>query len=338
MKSVPKWINMRRNRLSLKLLLFLFLAASMSSITLGQTFAATVSVSPSSVTSPVTQDFIINVTVFGVSDLYGWEITLTWNSTLLEAVGVTEGTFLKSGNRATFFTYNIIATEGSLTVDCTLTGAFNGVNGDGTLATITFYVNSAGGCPLHLSEATLVDSQDNQIPSQTVDGYGYFRLVSSIATLKNVVGQGYSDGVNVTVANDKGDTEAFNVTLYANTTVIGNQTTSNLPNGTFIVLTFSWSTTNFVYGNYTLSAGIWPVQGETNSTSNCPGGNVVVTIPGDVNGDFKVGLSDLVLLGKAYNTKPGDARWNPNADINGDGKIGLSDLTLMGRHYNMRYP
>jgi hypothetical protein len=63
-----------------------------------------------------------------------------------------------------------------------------------------------------------------------------------------------------------------------------------------------------------------------------------VTIPGDLNGDFKVSLSDLVLLANAYGSKPGDAKWNPNAGINGNDKVDLSDLVLLASHYRQHYP
>jgi hypothetical protein len=60
---------------------------------------------------------------------------------------------------------------------------------------------------------------------------------------------------------------------------------------------------------------------------------VVVTIPGDLNGDFKVGLSDLVILAKPYGSIPGDTKWNPNADIDDDGVVGRSDLAILAQHY-----
>jgi hypothetical protein len=50
--------------------------------------------------------------------------------------------------------------------------------------------------------------------------------------------------------------------------------------------------------------------------------------------DGAVSLSDLVLLAKAYNSSPGNPRWNPAADINGDGLVNLSDLTLLAKNYN----
>jgi parallel beta-helix repeat protein len=54
---------------------------------------------------------------------------------------------------------------------------------------------------------------------------------------------------------------------------------------------------------------------------------------GDVNHDNRVNLQDLVLLAIAYNSVPGNPKWNPNADLNGDGKVSLQDLVLMANHY-----
>jgi hypothetical protein len=156
---------------------------------------------------------------------------------------------------------------------------------------------------------------------------------------KTVVCQTYNCSLKVIVSNQGDFTEAFNVTAYANTTVIGTQTVNNILNRTSMVLSFTWNTGGLAYGNWTLSAYVWPVPGETNTANNnYTGGWIVVTIPGDLNGDFKVSLSDLVLLANAYGSKPGDAKWNPNADINGNDKVDLSDLVLLASHYRQHYP
>jgi hypothetical protein len=60
---------------------------------------------------------------------------------------------------------------------------------------------------------------------------------------------------------------------------------------------------------------------------------VQVTIPGDINGDGTVSLADLVILATAYNSEPGDSKWNPNADINNNGIAGLTDLVIMAKTY-----
>lgn len=66
--------------------------------------------------------------------------------------------------------------------------------------------------------------------------------------------------------------------------------------------------------------------------------SVTVTIPGDIDGDFKVNLVDLVILALAYGSRPGEPKWNPNADIDGDNVVGLSDLVILALHYGQHYP
>jgi hypothetical protein len=54
---------------------------------------------------------------------------------------------------------------------------------------------------------------------------------------------------------------------------------------------------------------------------------------GDINGNGKVDLPDIVLLANAYGSKPSDSKWNPNADINENGKVDLPDLMILANHY-----
>jgi hypothetical protein len=61
--------------------------------------------------------------------------------------------------------------------------------------------------------------------------------------------------------------------------------------------------------------------------------NCTCTLPGDVNGDWKVDIKDLAAVGKAYGSVPGGGNWNANADFNGDGRISLMDLVIVGKNY-----
>lgn len=162
--------------------------------------------------------------------------------------------------------------------------------------------------------------------------------IANVTTFKKtVVGQGYP--VNVTVTAENLSTETFNVAVNATTTTIGTQTLNNTLNEAPSALTFVWNTSGFAYGNYTMSACAWPVPGEANVTDNMlVDGSVKVTIPGDINGDFKVDLGDLVIMAVAYGSKLGDLRWNPNADIDNNGVVGSSDLAVLAQHYGQHYP
>ena len=133
--------------------------------------AALLFVEPETLQGTTGQDLTLNVSVSNVTDLYGWEFYLGWNSSLLSLVSVNEGPFLMSGGN-TYFTYylNTTSTDEHVVVDCTLEGQIPGVNGIGTLATVTFNVTNAGQCPLNLYNVDLRDSSDTEIPSQAVGG------------------------------------------------------------------------------------------------------------------------------------------------------------------------
>ena len=151
---------------------------------------------------------------------------------------------------------------------------------------------------------------------------------SSLSITKTVIGQGFALSMYFAGPNYDNYPETFNVTVYANTTYVASQNVTLLTRNSNV--TFTWNTTGFAYGNYTL----WAFA----ANDNCKAGNIILTIPGDINGDFKVTLADLVLLANAYGSKPADAKWNSNADINGNGAVDLSDLVLLANHYGQHYP
>jgi hypothetical protein len=163
--------------------------------------------------------------------------------------------------------------------------------------------------------------------------------VTNITLLKTAVGQGYQCDINVTVANQGGYTETFNVTLYANATLIATISGVALDPAESNTLTFTWNTATWTLGQYGLSASVTSVQDETDKADNSlTDGIIPVTVPGDVDGNFKVQLTDLVLLAVAYGAQPGDSKWNPNADLDNNGTVGLSDLVILAQHYGQTYP
>jgi hypothetical protein len=320
----------------------------------------------------VGQNFTVAIVVQNVTPtnvpagLGGVEIHFAWNATLIQPLsfvnkinasdGVLNGTNIlgpsprfydDAGNQITTPPYS-----GATNYRVASGTPGKGWWGNGTVATITFQVIYQPSTPPPASSCTL-DLRYVELVTPNVDEIGFQRengqytilppphevIVTDVSPSKTVVGQGYSTFINVTVENQGGYTEDFNVTAYTNTTDIGNQTVNSLLKGTSTVLAFEWNTTGFVYGDYTLEAVASTVPNETNTANNdFVDGKVVVTIPGDLNGDFKVSLQDLVLLANAYGSKPGDPNWNPNADINGDGKVSLQDLVIMANHYGQHHP
>jgi hypothetical protein len=96
-----------------------------------------------------------------------------------------------------------------------------------------------------------------------------------------------------------------------------------LVNGTAVAYTLTENATHFmVYFTYNQSSE----QVE-----------VLLTLPGDINGDRRVSLQDLVLLAMAYGSKLGDPKWDARCDLKRDNKISLLDLVVLAKNYGKTY-
>jgi len=166
----------------------------------------------------------------------------------------------------------------------------------------------------------------------------YDIAVTNVKPMKNIVGQGFSADINVTVMNQGSFTETLQVTTYANSIYIGSQAVT-LSRGETKTVVFTWSTTGFAKGDYTISARATPVQGEIDkSDNNADDGAVTVTIAGDVDGDRDVDSSDLSTLSDAYGSEPSGSNGNSNCDINNDNKVDVLDIYYVGRNYGKTDP
>lgn len=127
--------------------------------------------------SALGDSFEVNVSIVDVSNLYGYQVKLYYDSTILNGTGQpAEGSFLSSGGGQTFFyiasfTDDYNSTYGVVWITSTLTGSVPGVSGSGVLATIEFKpLTVAASTPLHLEEVVLLDPNVSQIPYQNYDG------------------------------------------------------------------------------------------------------------------------------------------------------------------------
>jgi hypothetical protein len=127
-------------------------------------------------TTQIGELFQVNITVTGVVDLQGWQIVLYFNRSVLSALNITEGPFLKSAGETIFLVgengilndYN--ATHGRIMAGAALLG-YNWISGDGVLLTAKFNGTSIGSSFLTLGlngsglwYTQLIDKDDNEIP------------------------------------------------------------------------------------------------------------------------------------------------------------------------------
>jgi outer membrane protein assembly factor BamB len=158
--------------------------------------------------------------------------------------------------------------------------------------------------------------------------------------VKTVVGQGYNVSVYVNVTNDGGySVSDINITVYWSNSTHINQTIGNiiiqkLEKNETKTVKINWNTTGLAKGNYTISVYASPVQGETETEDNTfADGEIMVSIPGDINSDLTVNYLDAILLGNSFNSKPSDHNWTPNEDINNDEIVNYLDAIILGSHF-----
>ena len=77
-------------------------------------------------------------------------------------------------------------------------------------------------------------------------------------------------------------------------------------------------------GNYTVSAvSLYQWRYTTEEAT------FEVYLLGDVNGDGKVRVDDVLAVALSFGLNEGDPNWNPLYDLNGDGKIRVDDILIV---------
>ena len=337
-------------------LLFFILFLLIPMLPILKTYGATAAIAVDPPVSNVTigDTFNININVTNIANFTCWQLKLYFLKGVLNCTAAVEGPFLV-GPSGTFYgkiiTNNFNATHGELLAYATLNGNFS-VAGSGTILTVTFKAVGVGNTPLHMANIKLGDEKipPKDIPYSAFDGTVQVNraphdiAVTNITLGKTAIGQGYAGNINVTIENQGNYAETFNVSVYASLAEIATIKNVTLTNGMSTIITFTWNTSGFSKGNYTISASASPVQGETDTTdNNSTDGWIVVTIPGDVGGDFENGhydvdLYDAVKLLACYGARQGDSNYDPNCDIDNSGQVFLFDAVILLSHYGEKYP
>ena len=113
---------------------------------------------------------VIGISVDDVRDLYMYQFSLNWSGPIFKLWHVVEGPLLQQGG-TTSFMVKMYDSKNYTIVSGTLTAAFEGVDGNGTLAYIEFQIESYGSSDLHLYNTGMYNSFEQEISHTTVDGY-----------------------------------------------------------------------------------------------------------------------------------------------------------------------
>ena len=284
-------------------------------------------------------EFTVEVVVNNVTDCYGVDFWMTYNSTLLSKLGLVDvhGPF-DSGNppiRPDPVTYpggyvlTDISIPGTVRVSFTFVGALGApsFNGTGTVCSIKFKIiycppqivgeppqNNTVSCDLAFDETKVKiwsPYGTAQPRNPSVNGYYEYTTIAgthairitSVTTSKTIVGQGYNITINVTIINHGIYDETFNATAYYNDTAI------ILPNGK------NYTTVTLTIGNSTTVTFEW-------NTTGVPYGNYTISayahpVPGETYTTDNTYIDGWVLISVV-------------GDVNGDGTVDGGDQIAVG--------
>jgi hypothetical protein len=213
---------------------------------------------------------------------------------------------------------------------------------NGTSSTTTFFWNTTS---FHKGEYTIsayawplqfeTDTSDNTYTDGTVIIESHDIAITNVTCVKTSVGQGYVSSINVTMVNIGDFSEILEIRVYADLIMVAQSSDIDLASGQSAVLTMTWNTESFAKGNYSISAVVDPVPDERDVADNSfVDGNMLITIPGDINADQYVNAKDAVVLGAAFYP---DGAYTPNADINDDFYVNAKDAVVLGNHFDQNW-
>jgi len=281
----------------------------------------------------------VDATVLNVTNLSAWQLLIYFNPSIVNCVDIAvppDNIF--NGNYILFPT-EINNTKGYVKIFCVLDGTY-GVNGSGILCQITFQCLVPGvtsleikrpSCPYcgtYLQEPDYdlipfsIEEGTIEVTDQGFQEYWFNLEVQPILIYSNST-------ITAFYCNETWKELMFDASGSAGTRGSASVVApKSIINGTRIIVlidsrpqvyTLSQNAThNFIHFIYEHS--IKHIQ-------------ILVTLLGDVNGDRKVRVDDVLAVALSFGLSEGDPGWNPSYDLNDDGKIRVDDILIVAEEF-----
>lgn len=261
---------------------------------------AVFSVSPDMNSVAPGESFIIMVNIRNAENVYSWQFSLSWDPTILEIQDVQEGDFLNQRIFDTIFHNDVDNDAGDVLVLCVLKGEprSSSANGDGTLATVTFYVKDDEYTALHLYNTELLDYDIIELPHTSEDGVfqyhaGIPSLHVDLPSMVDPLTPGSTFNANITIVGAE-NLYSWMVCLSWDPTILnatnvqeGNFLSQNDSQATAFDVTYSEAGTVYVNGT---------LVGEPIVTANGNGTLATVIFSVEQYGDTLLDLHNTTLL------------------------------------------
>lgn len=296
------------------------------------------------------KNFTTDVKLANVTDLYGFEFKLYWNTTLLDLVNVN---VIPPWTNYTTGINEINETIGRYWVGLSALSPLSSFNGSTTLATLTFKITYVPtypenvSCPLDLNETVLGDPEAKPIPHIVHDGQYECRAAKAKLKVEPQVyeakklGQIFNVNVTATGVTNLG---TFEFTLQYNTTLLDATEIEIEPfiNGSYKVSKrIIDDTQGFVVLRVeSIDPALPASDNATLATITLQVTYVVVWPEPAIESYLEFGFTELIT--KENVTVPHDSvdglyRYQPiPGDLNSDGIVGILDLITVARAYGTK--
>ena len=290
-----------------------------------------VSITPNLVESPsVGKQFSINVSVTDGEDIGGYQLTVGFDATTLRYIESANGDYLPPG---AFLVPPTIERDRVTLGAVSPTGV---VNGDGTLATLTFEIQDVIESNLALSDVILIKSNGREYTPLLSAGGRVIRPTLSFPAIVSVIP---SEVLSPAIRQQL----VFNVGITGGKDVVDHQLNWEYDKTALKFISSSWG--NYMddgvgNGDGVLFTGTFEVLSVKDSTVNVSGhyigqdgfryiptfesAEVIAPLLGDVNRDGVVNVLDLALVASSFGQRI-EVEGNP-ADVNEDGIVNIVDL------------
>ncbi|MCW4051674.1 MAG: hypothetical protein NWE78_00515 [Candidatus Bathyarchaeota archaeon] len=224
-------------------------------------------------------NFTVELRISNVTDLYGFDIVLRWNASLLNYTshslkipvedypgGVLYKPIFLVGNQV-----NI--TAGSYWVAASSLSPAASFNGSGVVFEITFTIIEYGEGTLDIWKSAISNSNGESIEHSVENGYfsNVFYDVAVVDVSPSPTSAFVGEQINITVAvlnNGTLTVQGFNVTINYDNITIDTQAVSDLPPAAEINLMFYWNTTGLAPRDYIIWANATILHNEDLTENN----------------------------------------------------------------------
>jgi len=270
----------------------------------------------------------VSITFSNVADLFGYQLIVHYDPSLVSATGAFVNTFFNTGASASIPSgWNASCSSGECKFAASKVEPGTPVTGSGAVAQVTLIGLSAGTFDITLSEDILSD-REAQVIAHTKSSL-HLTVCGFAAVSGTISLQGRTAPVNVgqvTLTDLGGYFGPYSASFDPSTGAFTISSVKVMPGGS----SYQFDAAHGLYlGNRTTHT-LNPLDSYTAPSTRLLGG--------DANIDGSIDISDLTCIGGSFGGAPVTCGTTGSSDVNADSAVNILDLVLSGGNYGLTAP